>query len=394
MKNRLLALALILSLMLTGCTSILDRNTLEITVHSEAPSAEENSSTLRVETYQGLVNAILIFVQQGQQEGTLRLYNYTRDVNSDLSEACQEVLQDDPLGAYALDYITFQVTPIVSYYEASISFTYRRSLEQIDSIVPVVGSNAIRQELRSALANFRDEVVLRISYFDGDEAYLEGLLQQAYNDTLQSAFGLPQAEIFLYPDSGYQRVLEFQLSYPFDRELGPDWQGQLMELAADTAAAAAPLDTEEALSLLYQTVCQTMSYDPQGEDTLQAAVLEVPASSRAMVLLLTLLCRQAQWPCQTVEGTLDGESHFWAVVNTDDGWRHLDLSQPEFLLGSDAQMNELGYVWDLEAVPPCGDPIPEPDPEPPEDPVEDDPAGDGQDPELSVSERSNFSNRA
>jgi len=388
-KKRLLALALALSLALTGCASVLDRDTLEITVHSEGPVSEENSAILRVETYQGLVNAILFFVLQGQQEGTLRLYNYTRDVDSDLSAACLEVALDDPLGAYAVDAIKFQVAHIVSYYEVNLSFTYRRTQEQIDSIVSVVGVNAIRQELRSALLDFQEEVVLRIGYFDGDEASLSDLLRQAYYDTPQAAFGLPQAEINLYPDSGYQRVVEFRLSYPFDREQGLSWRGQLEELAANTAAAVESLDPNGTLLRLYQTVQKSLRYDPQGENSMQAVMLELPADSHTMVLLLSLLCRQAQQPCQSVEGTLNGEPHFWAVVGTNDGWRHLDPSGPLFQLGSDAQMNARGYVWDLEAVPSCGEPIPEPEPENPEDP--EDPAGDGQDPELSQAEGVIFS---
>lgn len=62
-----------------------------------------------------------------------------------------------------------------------------------------------------------------------------------------------------------------------------------------------------------------------------------------------------------VPGTLDGSPHFWNVVRTESGYRHLDLtrgadSRGQYPLLSDREMAALGYQWDTQAVPPCGEP--------------------------------------
>ena len=361
MKTRILALTLCLALLLpaAGCAAMLDRDYLSIAAHSETPQAEGDSSTLRVETYQGLVNAILYLVLQGQETGTIRLYNYTRDVDADLDAACLEVVQEDPLGAYALDFIKYEVTHIVSYFEVSLTLTYRRTQEQIASIVSVTGANAIRQELCEALSQFRPEVTLRISYFDQDVDYLNTLLRQAYYDTPQAAFGLPQAEISTYPDSGYQRVVEFQLTYPQRREQLLAWQTQLLTQVDQTVASLRAPSLTTTLSQLVRSLRMITSYDPQGDGTIQFLLDGGSASSEGLALALTLYCQRLELFCQVVEGTWDGQLHFWTVVETEDGYRHLDPTVEEIAFRSDAELDQLGYVWDTSSVPACGDPIPE-----------------------------------
>ncbi len=118
------------------------------------------------------------------------------------------------MGAYAVDYIKHECTRVVSYYQASVAIRYRRTADQIRSIVNVTGSSAIRSELQEALTSFSGEVVLRVAYFAEDEASIAQLIRQAYYDTPVAALGMPQAGITLYPDHGSQRVVEITLTYP------------------------------------------------------------------------------------------------------------------------------------------------------------------------------------
>ena len=59
MKRAVLCLILALTLLLTGCASMLNRSVLFITPHDQAPAAEGDSAIYQVETYQELVSAIL-----------------------------------------------------------------------------------------------------------------------------------------------------------------------------------------------------------------------------------------------------------------------------------------------------------------------------------------------
>ena len=99
--------------------------------------------------------------------GTVRMYNYDQDVEQSLSNACLEVVQEDPSGShYSVDFIRYDVTPIVSYYEAAVSHPYAApGSRSPPSWPPPVPPPSAPQHL---LTSFGTEVSpLRISYLRG-----------------------------------------------------------------------------------------------------------------------------------------------------------------------------------------------------------------------------------
>ncbi|MPM00497.1 hypothetical protein SDC9_46723 [bioreactor metagenome] len=357
-KNRLIVILLAAALVLSpGCTSMLNRERTSVESHNQFSDTGSDASVLRAENYQGLVNAVLYLVSQGAEEGIIRLYNYTGDVDTDLNGACLEVAKEDPLGAYAVDYIKSNYTRIVSYYEATVEISYRRTTEQIKSVVSVTGSSAIKDELSRALSVFSPQVVLRINYFTEDESYITGLINQTYYNTPESAFSLPQVTISLYPDSGTQRIVEIDLSYP-----GGDAESLLAKQAKLLAAAdkliaqvndIPPTKQSQALfSLLRKETRYTLS-DEAILNTTYAALLGGKADSEGMALALQLLYARSGIDSVIVRGTLDGELHFWNIVKTLDGMRHADATRTDGFSLTDSAMNKAGYSWDTSAYPAC-----------------------------------------
>lgn len=357
-KHSILALSLAGCLLLGGCSSLLVRDYSSVTVHSAAPTVESDQLTIRVESYQDLVNALLYFITQGREDGVIRLYNYPYDVEQDLEGACQEVVQEDPLGAYAVELIQYDVVPIVSCYEATIQITYRRTHDQVASIVAATGASAIRSQLQQSLSQFQTETVLRISYFDGGEEYITALLHQAYFATPGSALGYPDTQICIYPDSGYQRIVEILLTYPLDRSELEEQRSILARLTQEIADDLWDAIGDEGLLEIRQAVLDTAVYDPEGGSTAYHALSRHRADSLGLAFAMNLLCNELGYSCQTVEGTLDGTAHCWNIVSTENGYRHIDLTwesdgQSPFL--SDRQMAEAGYQWDTTTVPQCGE---------------------------------------
>lgn len=265
--KRLLPLLLCCILLFTGCASMLERSYTGQTVHNRAPTTEGDSSILRAEDYRDLVSAVYYVVSQGLTTGTIRLYNYTRDVDSDLAAACLEVVQEDPLGAYAVDYIKYDYSHIVSYYEATVEVIYRRTQEQVGSIVSATGSSAIRAELREALAAFQPEAVLRISYFtEGTD--IGQLLREAYYDNPATAMGRPRAEINVYPDHGNQRIVEVLLTYPIDKEQAQECSEELQEQVQKLVSQHGLHPGEETtIPALAAMMRSRVVYDPEGGES-------------------------------------------------------------------------------------------------------------------------------
>lgn len=338
---------------------MLNRELTSVEPHNQFPDADSDASTLRAENYQGLVNAVLYLVSQGAEEGVIRLYNYTGDVDTDLNDACLEVAKEDPLGAYAVDYIKSNYTRIVSYYEATVEISYRRTAEQIKSVVSVTGSSAIKDELSRALSVFSPQVVLRINYFTEDESYIAGLITQTYYNTPESAFSLPQITVSLYPDSGTQRIVEIDLSYPGgDVEELLSKQAKLLAAADSLIAQTRDIPASQKPQALFSLLQEETRYafsDSGVLNTTYAALLGGKADSEGMALALQLLYARSNIDSVVVRGTLDGAAHFWNIVRTPDGMRHADASRADGFSITDNAMSKAGYGWDTEAYPACPD---------------------------------------
>lgn len=350
MKKAIPALLLALIMVLSGCASILERDYLVITPY-DPNSVGSNPSALRVENYQDLVDAIFQLVSEGEEHGILNLYNYAaQDVDTDLARACREIITEDPLGAYAVDYIKHDSSFIVSYHEANIYITYRRTPEQVNSIVSVTGANAIRQELSKTLSGFSTEAVLHISYFAEDEEYIRNLVRQAYYDSPVTALGIPAIEVSLYPSEGFQRIAEINLTYsesPFTLRRRSQ---ELTELALSQIPPAPSAES------LYATLNESLVYKPDGAGTAYDALSGNAANSESAALAYKLLCDQSAIDCSIVQGELDGLPHFWNIVLTDQQvYQHVDLSAGLFSL-SDSQLTATGtYNWNRTESPSCPD---------------------------------------
>ena len=352
-KWRLLPLILAMALLLSGCASLFQRSYTSSAPHVEA-ATEEDPSVLRAESYRGLVDAVLYFVNEHLSQGVVRLYNYTSDVEADLAAACQEVTLEDPLCAYAVEEITYSCSRIVSYYEVTVSIRYSHTAAEVDSIRAVTSTSAIRAAVDEAITRFASSLTLRVSYFSGDADTLRTMASQAYYNAPQCAFGLPELSVALYPDSGPQRIVEFTFQWPGDKktlemrsaELSAAAEKFLSQLSLP-GEAPLPLELAEAFRLGTPTVSAEGTDDPYG------ALTGAPATHLARTLALELLCHKAGINAVFVGGFSGGTDTCWLIAETEDGYRHLLMTEEGTQLCSDPEMTALGYLWVADLYPAC-----------------------------------------
>ena len=210
MKMRHLTLLLCVSLSLTGCSALLERNYATVEPHSSKFWESEAAGTLRAENYQDIVNDLLILIGQHTESATVRLYNYEDDltVADTLEQATTEVQQETPMGAYAVEYITASSRSQRGYYEISIQVSYRRTAEQIQAVVNATSTEALSALLEAALDEGRTELAVRVGYWGEDgQARVEETVAQ-----LREARGLaetPPWTISYYPAQGPVGLIEF-----------------------------------------------------------------------------------------------------------------------------------------------------------------------------------------
>ncbi len=370
MKKRALCLLLAAALVLSGCSAMLEQTYTRVEPAEERLAVGEDPSVIEVEDRPALTSAILSLVRQGVEHGVIRLKNYRGDVEADLSDACLEVAQEDPLGSYAVESIKHDFSHIISYYEANIYIDYRRTHEQVSSLVRVTGSSAIRAEIKNALASFAPEVLLQVSYFAEDEDYIRDLVTQAYYESPAAALGLPDATVTLYPaqTAGYRRVVEIQLGYAESPEVLRKKSAQAVEAAEELCVPMLYLARDRALSAVFTALRENAGYLPaDARSTAWHALNRGGADSEGLALAVGLLCGRLKLESMVVAGTLEGEPHFWNVVRLENGeYRHMDVSNPNGCLFSDAAALERGYAWDRKSgsIPRCGEQPPKPTPTP------------------------------
>lgn len=354
MKKRLLAALLSGCVALSGCASLLERDYVSVTPHNSTKTDEGTSSVLRVESYQELVNSLIYFISSGAEDGVIRLYMDSSLVEETLRTARVEVLQEYPLGAYAVQNITFESDPLVAFSEVHAAFTYRRTPQQVASIVSATGITAVRNALTAALENYADECVLRITYFDQDADFVRSLVQQAYYTIPNAALEYPEMEINIYPDSGKQRIVEVLFHYETEAVLLSE-RSVLMEQAAARLAQELPAadSADTRLTAAAKAILNDGGYIPGGGRSAYDALLDGGADDEGLALAMALVCQELDLSCKVARGFLNGESHFWNLVEADDGWRHMDLSRYYSLSGfyTDETWLAGGYLWDETTLP-------------------------------------------
>lgn len=170
MKRAWGAFAALLALcLLTGCASLLEGRSYSVvepyTDRYWDPAAED---TMRAETYQDLVNSLLLLLDQRSGQGTIRYYGDEDSftvANAARSEVCRETM----MGAYLIDHMTFLMDWQEDYTVYTFTLVYRKDAENMDSLMAISDSQsladllrlALREELERLTVSFPHETVSR-----------------------------------------------------------------------------------------------------------------------------------------------------------------------------------------------------------------------------------------
>ena len=168
-------------------------------------------SVLRAESYQDLVNDLLLLVSAHDESGTVWLYDSEdgADASQLAQVACDEVLQETPLGAYALEYLTYTVDEGGRGY-TQLRFTagYRRTAQQIKSIVHATNAAALRDLLQAAVENGGRELAVQVGSFDGSR---QSVLDSVAAFQQELGHGNQSWQVQFYPDTDAWGIMEIIL---------------------------------------------------------------------------------------------------------------------------------------------------------------------------------------
>ena len=363
MKNRirLVAVVCVLALLLSGCNSMFDKvyRSEEVYVDDYFEIKDE-SSVQEVKNYRGMKTALMNLINSAAEYGKIRTEKYKGDPEDDISKVCFEVTREEPMGIYAVDYITHSVNLIVSYYEIEVYITYRRTPEEIAGVVTIRSGTELQELLSAAVENFDDSLAVMQVSTDVNEDRINNFVKAIYRANPMRIPACPEVTVNSYaaPDNTIQEITEIELDYPYSREKMEEMYTALYDYTRETITISNYGDLNHICRTILNR-CTPNETDGSGY-AYEALLGSRKANSEGYAMAAKLLCNSAGIDSYVVEGWLNDTKHFWNIVNIRGRLYHLDLYTAdvsgegvEFLLDSDIESR---YSWDRAAYPVCEDP--------------------------------------
>lgn len=240
--RRTVALALGCMLLLCSCAGMLERDYLVATAHVENPPALGDAA-YRVETYPALLSALVSYVEEGMDAGVLRFpTTYEGNLTVDLEKARRQLLEEDPLGAYALRDLTFHTSKIIAYYETELAFDYKVDRQTLPTLPKAADQVELARLLQDAVSRVDETLVVFLTaYPEGEDLFFQqalGMACSALEATEADPSPTPTPEepeeeiaritgVELYPKTGRRRVAVLELEYPPAEEPAPSPDGEV-----------------------------------------------------------------------------------------------------------------------------------------------------------------------
>lgn len=208
MNRKVIVLALsVCLLLLCGCTSLLERSYSSVEPYTDRYWDSGAEDTLKAESYQDLVNSLLLLIEQRREEVVIRYYapegtdTYAQAIN-----AKYEIQNETLLGSYLLSRLTLAYTSNTGYCTLTYTMSYRADAQDIATLMALSDSQSLADLLRVAVREGHDSVTAQfISKLSREEVLsaVTSLWQELYLDELEaSGFFDPPPEDIDDPHTG------------------------------------------------------------------------------------------------------------------------------------------------------------------------------------------------
>ncbi|MBR4972750.1 MAG: transglutaminase domain-containing protein [Oscillospiraceae bacterium] len=361
MKRSAVTVLIMLSLLLTGCGTFMDGEFLWEQNHAFQPSPESGQN-ISVSDYDQLCDALIRCIEFGVEQVTISVVHYDRALlEMDIARAVDEVCQVNPVAAYAVQEITYELGTGGGEAVLALQFAYLHNKQEIKKIVTVADHNQAHTAIKTALNACESGIVLRIANYQ--EADFLQIVEDYAVTHPQYLMEMPQVTVNIYPDFGEDRVVELRFQYQTSRETlrGMQKQVRILVDAAVDIVSVTELASEKYAQMYSLLMERFQKYTIETSITPAYSLLvHGVGDSRTFAVVYAAMCREAGLECFVVTGTRAGEPWYWNIVCIEDQYFHLDLLRSKhegaFLLLTDAIIDN-GYVWDFTAYPQS--PVPE-----------------------------------
>jgi hypothetical protein len=332
---------------LCGCGSWFSEEYVSITPH-QGQSTQAALGQLRASSYPELYDALVALIRSGERKGMIVLSDLNEEVcKSYLEVAIKNVTTLDPVGAYAVEHIDFEVGSNAGRLAAAVQIDYIRSKSDILRIKTAVDMDEAGQMIGQALEQVQSSLVLRIQSYE--QVDFTQLIHRFAEENPSVVMQTPQVMAAVYPHSGKDRLVELSFTYQTQRE-----ELLYMQKLVKPVFTAAELSVQgnssqrEKYIQLYSFLMERFDYEYAASATPAYSLLQKGTGDcKAFACVYAEICRQAGLECSMVTGIRDGQSWAWNRIILNNSTYYVDLiasNQAGSLRILTAAELE-GYVW-------------------------------------------------
>ena len=344
---------LLACLILSGCSAVFDGNYHSRTFHEEQGSHIQ-SNTITAHDSQSLQTVMEDLIASGTTSAVINVTDFGPGKAEDAMKAVSDyVCSTYPLGAWAVNELTYEVGPSGSMYAISVNISYLHSRAELRRVQTVTNMDAAAAAIGQALENCDTGLVLLV------EDYTQRDFAQQVSDFADTnpdlVMEVPQVLSGVYPDDGKSRVVELFFTYQTSREALRNMQDQVQPVfSAARLYVSGDGSDRQKFSQLSAFLMERFDYTVETSITPAYSLLRHGVGdSRAFATVYAAMCSQADLTCLVITGTRDGAPWTWNMICDDGHYYHVDLlryaENGRLSAVTDAEME--GYVWDYSAYP-------------------------------------------
>lgn len=374
MKKRLFSLVytLLAIFILCGCGYF---ETEYVSVEDYAPPVPDvidEQGKITVNDIHSLQQAILTIISNGDTNGKIVFdTSYEGDPTADMSKACWQVRTQDALCAYWVENISYELSKIVTFYEARLTISYSDYANSSENIVYLPYSAGIESVIKNALVSGESKLVILVEQSMYTAEDVSQLVLDVYRKNPVSSPAAPYPTVNMFSGSNMQRLYEISFYYELSDEALAYRREKLSEFSPFCDLDVSKMsDAEKALVAYNYLVDNCRVSASAADNTAYDALIEGEADSEGIALALVELCHQLGLDCRIVYGQHDWKEHCWNIIGIEDYFCHIDAGLSEkrdiecCFLKSDESFWE-SYRWDMSSYPVCTAQAAEPETESP-----------------------------
>ncbi|MCQ2557636.1 MAG: hypothetical protein MJ135_00810 [Oscillospiraceae bacterium] len=360
MKRILLAILILLAGLTAGC-AIYDKEYYTVEDYVIPATQQSSVESVSVKNLAQLNRAMVRLVHSAATEGRIVFdSDYEGNISADLNNISMQVRTQDAICAYCVKEIQFELTKIVSYYEASINISYYDSAAKADEIITQQYAIGVDELLLHSMDNNENRLVLCIANSTLTKSAVESKVMEVYRSHPLCALMEPEVSVFTYSGAGKQRLYEINFDYGLDSNEILRRKAQLKNL--DLGENIGLREEDDLAQKVYSISryvmgnCSLSTLEPQS--TVYDALIQGSATDEGISLAFYEICTQLNMECYTVYGQKNGTAHVWNIVRLDDAYYHVDLAAciseglAEGFLKNDMAMLNV-CRWNTASYPAC-----------------------------------------